>query len=182
MLSPALGYEITGVERDAKAVEMARRMGGGPSYVCADVRELLLGAGEYDAIIVMSQSFGYFDEASNIGMLSSFRSALRLGGKILLDLWNPDFFQRHEGKRTITLPHATVIETKRICANRLLVHLEYPDGSADGFDWQLFTPDQMAALAKSAGLEVVGCCVNFDNAALPHGDNPKMQIVLRRSV
>lgn len=178
----ALGYEIAGVERDAVAVEAARKLGGGPRYVCADVRDPVLGAGEYDAIIVMSQSFGYFDEQTNVAVMSGFKNALRAGGRIVLDLWNPDFFHRHHGKRTITLPQATVIETKRVRANRLLVDLAYPDGSAESFDWQLFTPDQMAALAKVTGLELLVCCTDFDSKVVPHGDAPKMQAILRRPV
>lgn len=174
----ALGYEITGVERDAAAVEMARQLGGGPSYLCADMREAVLPPDKYDAIIVMSQSFGFFDEPGNAAVLASFRDALRPGGKVVLDLWNPDFFLRHQGQRSLTLPQATVMETKRVDANRLLVHLEYPDGSGDEFDWQLFTPEQMAALAKSVGLQV--SCTNFDNATHPESDNPKIQFVLSK--
>lgn len=177
----ALGYEITGVERDAMAVELAQQMGGGPSYICADMRESVLEPIEYDAIVVMSQSFGYFDEGSNIRVLASFRDALRPGGKIVLDLWNPDFFHRYQGERTLALSRATIIETKHVSENRLLVHLEYPDGSADEFDWQLFTPNQMAALARETGLELLVCCTDFDNATIPYGDNPKVQFVLRKS-
>lgn len=177
----ALGYEITGVERDAAAVEMARDVGGGPRYICADVRECVLAPAENDAIIVMSQSFGYFDEDGNIGVLTGFSDALRVGGKIVLDLWNPDFLYRHQGTRTLTLRQATVIETKHVCANRLRVHLEYPDADADDFDWQLFTPTQMAALAKAVGLELLVCCADFDDATPPHGDNSKIQFVLKKS-
>jgi len=176
----ALGYEITGVERNATAVEVARQMGGGPRYVCADVRESVLSPNEYDAIIVMSQSFGYFDEATNIGVLTGFGDALRPGGRVVLDLWNPDFFHRHQGERSLDLPLGTIIETKEIRENRLLVRLEYPDGGVECFDWQLFTSQKMAELAKAARLQLLVSCTNFDNTTVPYADSARIQFVLAK--
>lgn len=176
----AVGYEVTGVERDAMAVQTARQLGGGPSYICADVREPLLSSGTYDAIIVMSQSFGYFDDDTNAEVLGRLSHALRNNGIIVLDLWNPNFFHEYQGERAIKLSHATIVETKHVSANRLLVRLDYQDGNADEFDWQLFTPAQMTKLADTAGLDLIVSCTDFDDSKAPHIDNPKIQFVLRK--
>ena len=60
-----LGYSVTGVDRDANMISKARELGGGPEYVVADIRDYAPDRGVFDAAIVMSQSFGYFDPATN---------------------------------------------------------------------------------------------------------------------
>ena len=57
----AQGYQVTGVERDAHAVAIAREQAGGPAYVQADVRDYQPDPATFDAVVIMSQSFGYFD-------------------------------------------------------------------------------------------------------------------------
>lgn len=73
----ALGYEVTGVERDVEALAQARKLGGRPRYAEADVRAYAPDDGAFDAVIIMSQSFGFFDAETNRGLLSRLRAALR---------------------------------------------------------------------------------------------------------
>src|SRR4051812_38012308 len=95
------GYSVTGIERDADAIAKARELGGGPEYVQADVREYQPASSAYDVAIVMSQSFGYFDNETNREVLRSLAGGIRKGGRVLLDLWSPDFFIAHQGERTL---------------------------------------------------------------------------------
>src|SRR5256714_14310782 len=85
------GYSVTGIERDAGAITKARQLDDGPHYVHADVREYRPDTSAYDLAIVMSQSFGYFDSKTNRELLARIASALRQGGRVVLDLWNPEF-------------------------------------------------------------------------------------------
>src|SRR3977135_1105839 len=62
-------YVVAGVERDAAAIGRARELAGGPSYIQADVRDYQPDPGAYDVAIVVSQSFGYFDERTNRDLL-----------------------------------------------------------------------------------------------------------------
>ena len=100
---------------------------------------------------------------------------------MLLDLWNPDFFVAHEGDRILETPSGVVCERKRVDDGRLLVHLTYPDGADEDFDWQLFTPAEMKSFAESAGLTLVTVCTNFDAAEKPNAANPRIQFVLQKS-
>jgi SAM-dependent methyltransferase len=63
------GCSVIGVDRDAHAIAKARELAGGPSYVHADIREYRPAPGTFDAAIVMSQSFGYFDPTTNRDVL-----------------------------------------------------------------------------------------------------------------
>jgi SAM-dependent methyltransferase len=176
----ALGYEVTGIEREAIAVDRARSLGGGPKYVRADILEHSFEESSFDVVIVMSQSFGHFSKDTNRNLLARFASAVRENGIVILDLWNPEFFLAHQGTREFNLPKGKVVETKNVVAERLFVHLDYPDGSADEFEWQLLTAAQMDSLAGAVGLVLSAVCTSYDVSVAPEPGNPRLQFVLRK--
>jgi SAM-dependent methyltransferase len=188
------GYSVTGVERDGAAITKACELGGGPSYVQADIRDYEPEPRAYDLAIVMSQSFGHFDAAKNRALFRRLAAAVRKRGRVILDLWNPEFFETHQGKRGFELPDGIVRERKCVkndrlfvhlkCVkdDRLFVHLDYPDGGEDDFEWQLFTPTNMISLAGSIGLELIVSCTDFDRRMEPTPAKPRMQFVLERTL
>lgn len=172
------GYSVTGVERDVAAIAKARELGGGPSYVQVDVRDYQPEA--CDLAIVMSQSFGHFDAAMNRDLLRRLASGVRKGGRVVIDLWNAEFFATHQGEREFDLPDGIVREGKHVEEGRLFVHLDYPDGGADDFEWQLFTPAEMISMAGPIGLDLIVSCTEFDRAVEPSPAKPRIQFVLER--
>ncbi len=174
------GYSVTGVERDTAAIGRARELAGGPNYIQADVRDYLPETSAYDVAIIMSQSFGYFDDATNRDLLRRLGMGVREGGRVILDLWNLEFFVTHQGEREFDLPDGIVRERKWVEAGRLFVHLDYPDGGSDDFEWQLFTSVQMTSFADSVGLALIAACTYFDVATDPRPENPRVQFVLER--
>ena len=174
------GYSVTGVERDAAAIARARELAGGPSYLQADVRDYQPDIGAYDLAIVMSQSFGHFDAATNRDLLRRLATGVRKGGRVILDLWNPEFFATHQGERDFELPDGIVRERKRVEDGRLFVHLDYPDGGHDDFEWQLFTPSEMISLADSVGLALIASCTDLDMTVEPCPAKPRIQFILER--
>jgi SAM-dependent methyltransferase len=174
------GYSVTGVERDAVAIARARELAGGPSYIQADVRDYQPDLGAYDLAIVMSQRFGHFDAATNRDLLRRLAIGVREGGRVVLDLWSSEFFATHQEDRDFELPDGIVHERKRVEDGRLFVHLDYPDGGHDDFEWQLFTPSEMISLADSTGLALIAYCTDFDMAVEPSPAKPRIQFVLER--
>jgi SAM-dependent methyltransferase len=75
------------------------------------VRDYRPEAAAYDLAIVMSQSFGYFDAAANRDLLQRLANGIRDGGRIILDLWNPEFFTAHQDQRDLQTPAGLVHET-----------------------------------------------------------------------
>jgi SAM-dependent methyltransferase len=171
---------VTGVERDPVAIARARELAGGPNYVEADIHDHQPGIATYDLAIVMSQSFGYFDAAANRDLLQRIANGIRGGGRIILDLWNPEFFAAHQGQRDLQTPAGLVRETQRVEGNRLFVRLDYPGGGQDDFEWQLFTATEMRSMAESVGLHLMIACTDFDAATKPSPENPRIQFVLPR--
>jgi Predicted RNA methylase len=174
------GYAVTGVDRHPDAVANARKLGGGPIYVEADVRDYRPESGAFDLVIIMGQSFGYFDVVTNRAVLGQLAAGLRQGGRVIVDLWNPNFFRTRQGKRYLKTTAGEVMENKQVRGNRLLVELQYPDGGRDQFEWQLFSPNEMMRLAESLDLTMLASCSDYDCASIVSGGKPRTQFLLER--
>ena len=68
-------------------------------------------------------------------------------------------------------------ESKRGDGGRLFVRLDYPDDGQDRFEWQLFSPAQMIAVAPSVGLNLLMSCTDFDAATPPSTIKPRLQFL-----
>ena len=174
------GYSVIGVERNGPAVAKARSLAGGPSYVNMDIRDYRPEPGAFDVAIVMSQSFGYFDSTTNREVLGRLATGVREGGRVILDLWNEEFFAARQGQRELKASGGAVRETKHVEGDRLFVHLDYADGGQDQFEWQLFSPKQMDSMAESVGLRLLLACTDFDETTFPSPTNPRVQFLFER--
>jgi SAM-dependent methyltransferase len=174
------GYSVIGIDRDADAVAKACDNCSNARFVLADIRDYEPDAAKFDVAIVMGQSFGHFDSQTNRDVLARLARALRKDGRIVLDLWNREFFLMHQGERELKTPRGLVWEDKRVDSDRLFVKLIYPDGAAEKFEWQLFTESQMKQFAKSVGLSLILACTNFKKEDVPSPTDPRIQFVLAR--
>jgi len=113
------GYLATGMDRDPAIVAKARELGGGPSYLQEDLRHYTPDPETYDMMVIMGQSYGHFDSATNVVVLQQLATGLRNRGRILLDLWNPEFFEAHQGTRELPGAGGVVQETKLVKDRRL---------------------------------------------------------------
>jgi SAM-dependent methyltransferase len=175
------GYSVIGIDRDSHAIAKAHASAaGGPGYVNMDIRDYRPEPGEFDAAIVMSQSFGYFDSTTNRDVLGRLAAGVREAGRVILDLWSQEFFAAHQGERELKARGRVIRETKHVEGDRLFVHLDYPDGGQDQFEWQLFSPKQMDSIAESVGLRSLLACTDFDETTSPSPTNPRVQFVFER--
>jgi SAM-dependent methyltransferase len=174
------GYCVIGIDRDPDVIAKARALAGGPSYVNRDIRNYRLDHGACDVAIVMSQSFGYFDSTTNRQILEQLAVGVRDGGRVILDLWNPDFFSAHQGERELQGNGEVVRENKHVEGDRLFVQLDYPNGGQDQFEWQLFSPKQMDSMVESVGLTPLLACADFDETRSPSPTNPRVQFLFER--
>ena len=174
------GYSVTGIDRDEDAIAKARELGGGPTYIVADICEYAPEAEAFDAVVVMGQSFGHFNTGTNRNELERLAKGVREGGRVILDLWNPEFFAVHQGERDLKTTRGIVRENKRVERDRLFVRLDYPDGNVEQFEWQLFTPEQMKRLARSADLDLLVAWTDFDKSELPSPEHPRIEFLLER--
>ena len=177
----ALGYAVTGVELDERVVADAiRRSRGAIEYVEGDMRDLSGLPPDFDGVICMWASFGYFGHETNVAVLAGMAERLRQGGRLVLDVYNPDFMETRQG--TATFARVPVEEKKTVRDGRLRVELAYHGGPVeDIFEWELYRPEQLNELASSCGLDCILVCSGFDEAAAPSPEVPRMQLVYERA-
>jgi SAM-dependent methyltransferase len=166
------GYDVVGIDNDPVVVDEAQA--AGLDARLGDMCDLSHLRDDFDAVICMWTSFGYFDVDTNAEVLRGFASRVRSGGRIVLDLLDPAFFESRQGERD----NNGVRDRKTIVDGRIRTELEYPGGERDVFEWQLYTPQELALLA---GVELVLTCAAFDESAPPRGEAPRMQVVLATS-
>lgn len=138
-----LGYEVVGVDSDPSVA---------PDVV-ADMRDLDGLPRDFDAVVNLWASFGWFDEAENARVFAGLAERLRPGGRLVLDLYNRTFFEGRSPETRELAPGVT--ERSHVAENRRRVEVRYPDGAVDRFEWQLFSAEELRGLGAPAGLSLL---------------------------
>ena len=172
-----LGYRVAGVEKNV-AVAAEARLAGVEVHVL-DMHELRELPGSFDAAFCMWASFGWFDDATNADVLAQMAEKTRPGGIVVLDVYDAVWFRAHQGMHAIDRGGRRAHEHKRVVGNRLHTTLDYGDGSRDVFEWRLYEPDELRALAAEHGLDCEKVCAGCDPASPPDGETARMQLVFR---
>ncbi len=84
--------------------------------------------------------------------------------------------------RTATIERAgqRIVETKSMDGCRLSVHLDYEGGRTDEFNWELFTPKELAKRAAPFGLRLVETCSGYDETIPAAPDRPRFQAIFEK--
>jgi SAM-dependent methyltransferase len=174
----ARGYSVTGVERDPAVAQAASEAAPAARIVEGDANRLAeLVDGPFGGVVCLWQSFGYGTTSENAALLGAMAGLLERGGRLVLDLYNRAFFDTRTGTRSIERDERAIREHTELDGDRLTTTLDYGTGIEDVFSWQLFTPDELVALARSAGLEPVVACADFDEAIPASAEHARMQLV-----
>jgi SAM-dependent methyltransferase len=87
----ARGCRVTGLDSSAAFLDRARAdaaaCGVSVEYVAGDMRQIPW-TGRFDRVLNWSTAFGYFDDATNRGVLDGIARVLRPGGRLAMDLDN----------------------------------------------------------------------------------------------
>lgn len=176
------GYEMVGIDLDAEALSIARREAGGAvTYLQQDMREIERIPGQFDAVLSLWQSFGYFDETTNRSILQKISKKLFSGGRFILDIYNRAYWLRNQGVRWIERKGVKIRVENKMIGNRLRSSLEYDDGlGSDTFEWQLYTLDEIIADGREFGLFVLLTCTEFNEEKPVAPDKPMMEIIFEK--
>ena len=122
-----IGYDVTGVDKDEIAIARASSTQvSSVKFVANDIREYLQCGHQFDAVTIMWQSFGFFEPNGNRDLLGQIRDSLRPGGRLILDIYNREFYAKnHQSERNIAVGQISVSETWVLKGNRLEVTLKY---------------------------------------------------------
>jgi len=123
----AAGCRVTGIDANEafleRARDEARALGVHVEYLHGDMRSLPAALGDLDLIVNWYSSFGYFDDEASKAMLASWRTGLREGGRLVLDLPNRDRLVRWidagGGEATICVERAGAYQIDRVTFNQV---------------------------------------------------------------
>jgi len=87
-----LGLDVVGIDIATSLIAhcraQAQQAGVSTRFEVGDMRSLD-HQGEFDAAVLLSGSFGFFDDATNLEVLRRLSGALRPGGRLLIDVFDP---------------------------------------------------------------------------------------------
>jgi SAM-dependent methyltransferase len=185
------GFHVTGLDLNAAYLEMAQESARASNVtlntIAADMRQIPF-QDEFDAIVNMYSSFGYFEsEAEDLNVLRSAAKAIRPGGRLMLDMLNREwavanYIQNdwHSG------PDATLYVERRdldLASSRMHVKFTMigPHGGrrdSVGHHIRLYTLTETTRLVEQVGLNVTGVFGGFDGE--PYAIGTRRMIVLAR--
>lgn len=187
------GLEVVGVDINSEELALARDGGAGlPNirFVQRDMRELSF-AGEFDAVINMFYSFGFFEEdEENLRVLRNFYAALKPGGKFLMHtdvniarvMSGTYVFSeiRHlrSGRRVEQHESYDPIR-KRIIGTWTLLNADDSADPLPAYSMRVYTYEEFAALCRFVGFRTVTGYGYWDGAALSD-DSEDMMIVAEK--
>jgi len=174
------GYAVTGIDRNKDALRLAEKRSERVTFLEWDMRQIGELEDTFDAVVNLWASFGYFDHDTNADILTQIHRRMRPAGLFILDVYNKDFFVNRQGSDIVNKNGAFIRTTNQLDANRLRTELIYDDGTIDRFDWEVFSPGELADLAVRAGFQVELSCTMFDEAIAVHPDSPRMQFVMMK--
>jgi len=174
------GYQVTGIDRDESIVAAAREVAPAGNFLVLDMCSLSELRGPFDAALILWQSFGYFDSATNDQVLADLADVLRPGGRLLVDVYHPGWVMDNQGRNTDTRSPECDAITNTIVDDRLISTIEYVGGDTDVMNFELFEPSELVARAQPAGFKLMEACCWWDEKRPPEPSEQRYQLVLQR--
>ncbi|MDO3410465.1 class I SAM-dependent methyltransferase [Saccharibacillus sp. CPCC 101409] len=167
------GYEATGMDLSDVLLGEAKKEEGADNvrWVQGDMRELPFADGEFDAVVNLFTSFGYFKKDSeHVRVLKEIRRVLRPGGRFIIDFMNPPHVERHLEPYTEREEEGLKIEERRRIEDGFVKkHITIIPQPADGEETReydervkLYTFERFGEMLEEARLEVVEVRGSYD--------------------
>jgi D-alanine-D-alanine ligase len=139
--------------------KMAKESGLSVKFVRADARRSALKGTDYSAIFIMANSFGYFlNDKENVRLLKEAHRLLKKGGRLLLDLTDPDYLKKnlkplswHDASEDIIVLRKRILEGDVVKAREIVISKGkglLRDGS---YCERIYAKDKINRLLRSAG-------------------------------
>jgi SAM-dependent methyltransferase len=188
----AAGAKPIGTDLSAALLEAARGVreeaGGRWPLVRADMRALPFASGSMRVASSLFTSFGYFDAASDRGVLAEAARVLAPGGFHVLDFLNRDVVTAHPMRHTARVSGDWRIEEwRRIEDGRRVVKRVRvtPAGGGDAVaDYEervnLYGRDELAAMLGDAGLAVRHAFGEYDGRPFDASASSRLVLVSRK--
>lgn len=180
------GCRVTAVDLSptllAYAESQARREGLPIRFIRSDMREIAFDR-EFDLVLQLFTSFGYFDEHSDDArVLSRVRASLHSGGYYALDLINELHLRRALVPTSIkSLDGLEVREERRIADGRVEKRITIPRAGGGTREFiesvQLYSPETIEGMLYDAGLSPVHWFGDYDGTPYDPERSERMLVI-----
>lgn len=173
-----LGYDLLGVDIDAPALAIAQQNAPlNARYLQQDMRQLDKLNETFDAVLLLWQSFGYFDASTNDNIIGQISGLLRRNGRFILDIYNRAYWQQNQTSGVIERKGVSIQFDNKMENNRLTSTLIYSDKNGrDQFNWQLYTIEEITKLTARHHLQLIHSCVECNDNKPISATSPHMQL------
>lgn len=173
-----LGYAMTGIDISVEALLAARSRTTGVRYVALDQRHVGRMRWDFDAALLMWNSLGFAGRGADQETLAGVAKVLRRGGKVVFDLYHPDWLRQNE---RLGEPDRGAVSVRRwMRGSRCCHEIRYDNGQVDDIQFDVYLPDEIRSLCRQSGLEPVADMVWWDTNVRPNAEAPRYQLVCRR--
>lgn len=159
------GMNVVGVDASAYLLEIAKQRAKEAkvdvNFLREDMRAYYKNE-EYDTILILGNSFGYFDDEDNERVLSNVARSLKIGGRFVLDLPNtPGMLRRNiVGRWTQKIENGTLTtSTLQFDPQTFKATMQWnvwqrnKNTVLDGF-FRLYTPPEIRSLLANRNLRI----------------------------
>ncbi len=183
------GFDVTGVDRTASYLDEARRRADDENlkvqWVHDDMRSFER-PGEFDVVLNMYTSFGYFEDAADDRAAArGFFDALRPGGRLVMEMHGKENLAAGFSARTwvelddgrVLLEDRAIIDDWRRVRNRWIV---YHDGGRYEleFSLRLYGAAELVDLLRDVGFTEVSAFGNLEGD--PYDEHARRLVVVAR--
>ncbi|SDT28736.1 Methyltransferase domain-containing protein [Paenibacillaceae bacterium GAS479] len=186
-----LGYSVVGMDLSEALLEEARNQEDSESvtWVHGDMRRIPFGDEEFDAVVNLFTSFGYFEkDEEHVQVLREMRRILKPGGRFLIDFLNPEQVKATlvpESQRIDEDSGTEIIEKRKIEQGRVVKRIRL--SNLDGGDRREYTEsvslldeDWFRAALKEAGLELGFVCGGYGREPYDRASSKRLILTGRR--
>ncbi len=160
-----LGLDVTGLDLNTgylrRARAYAKNEGVKADFVKGDMRSLAYKA-EFNAVVNLFTSFGYYDDQQNQAVLEGVARALKPRGKFLIDVMNRDWLLKHFRADSVRHFNRAIIITEeewnpmnsRLTSTWKMIKADKVTHMGT-FDLRIYAMHELAAMIEDAGLTVI---------------------------
>ncbi|HUH12830.1 MAG TPA: methyltransferase domain-containing protein [Longimicrobiales bacterium] len=172
------GYRATGIDVSVGALRAAKAAAPGARYLALDQRHIGRLPWRFDVAVVLWSSFGFGSRSTDAQTLEGVHQALRPGGRLLLDLYHPDWLAANQQDQ-VTDERGAVID-RWLADGRLFHRIRYRDGAVDEIDFNVYRPGEIEELLRRAGFDVAAVLVWWKEDLAASAEFARYQVVAER--
>jgi SAM-dependent methyltransferase len=175
-----LGLQVDAFDLSPQNIQQASALASqNLHFFVHDIRQPVPKQGCYDAVFNFFTSFGYFDKvADNVAAFQSFSNALKPGGILVMDFFNPSFVLAQLVREEVVLRGGISFSIKRWESNGFLYKsISFSDLGRD-FKFEerveLISKQDFIAYAAQSGLSLVDLMGDYSLAPFDEKTSPRL--------